>query len=76
MPDYVFDADLGTVTMKATKFVIQVGENSIVLDNNGITIKGMNLDLEATVQAQVKAVMLKEQVSGVKEASAALLKQG
>lgn len=75
MSDYLFDAELGTITMNATKVVIQVGENSITLDNSGVTIKGLNLDLEATIQAQIKAVMLKEQVSGMKDSSIALYKQ-
>ena len=76
MPDYTIDANVNTVTITSLeKITLQVGANSIVIDTSGITLKCLNLNLEADVQTQLKSVMLKEQISGIKDSTIALYKQ-
>lgn len=77
MPAYTIDGGLEEITITSqTKITLQVGTNSIVIDATGVTIQCTNLTLQAEAQAQLKAAIFQEQVSGVKEASAALCKIG
>jgi hypothetical protein len=77
MADHVTDSALDSIVITSqTKITLQVGANSIVIDTSGITIQCTNLTLQAEAQAQLKAAIYQEQVSGVKEASAAMCKIG
>lgn len=76
MADYSIDAMTDSIVINSlTKITLQVGPNSIVIDTEGVTINGMNLSFQAQTQMQVQALMLKEQVSGVKDSTIALYKQ-
>lgn len=75
MPEYTFNAEDETYTINALKIVLQVGGNSITIDTTGVTIKAMNVTIDADVQLQMQAVTLKEQISGLKDSSIALYKQ-
>jgi len=76
MADYIVDGELNNVLIQSqTKVTIQVGPNSIILEPTGVTIKCINLTLEAEAEAQLKALMLKEQISGIKDSTIALYKQ-
>ncbi len=54
-------ADLGKVTIEAMqKIELKVGGNSIVIDQTGVTIKGIMVKVEGTAMAEVKSVMTDE----------------
>ncbi|MBZ5561565.1 MAG: type VI secretion system tip protein VgrG [Acidobacteriia bacterium] len=63
--------DLGQSTTEAMQSItLKVGQSSIVLDQMGVTIKGMMISIEGQIQTQVKAIMT--QING----SAMLQMQG
>ena len=63
------EVSLGNITMKAgagsvtieamQKITLKVGSNSIEVSQTGITMKGLNVKSEATVQAEFKGLMTK-----------------
>ncbi len=56
-------ADLGQVTIEAMQGIeLKVGENSIKIDQMGVTISGMMISVSGQVQTQVSGLMM--QVSG------------
>lgn len=66
-----------TINIEATSTInLKVGSNSIKISNSGITINGMNLKLEGSVVAELKAPMAKVSGSGMSTISGALIKIG
>jgi type VI secretion system secreted protein VgrG len=60
-------ASLGTITLEAmNKITLKVGSNSIEISTTGITIKGMQVSVDAQTQAEVKGV----KVSGMVQVKA------
>ena len=56
-------ASLGSITLEALqKITLKVGASSIIVDQTGVTIKGLMVKVEGTAMAQVKAPMT--QVNG------------
>ena len=55
--------DLGTSATEAMQSIeLKVGQNSIKIDQTGVTIKGMMIKIQGQVQTEVKGLMM--QVSG------------
>jgi len=55
--------DLGSISTEAMQSIeIKVGQNSIKIDQMGVTIKGMMIKVEGQIQTEVKGLMV--QVSG------------
>ena len=55
--------DLGSSSTEAMQSItLKVGENSITIDQTGITIQGMMIKVKGQVQTQVQGTMI--QVSG------------
>ena len=55
--------DLGASSTEAMQSIeLKVGQNSIKIDQMGVTIKGMMVKVEGQVQTEVKGLMI--QVSG------------
>jgi type VI secretion system secreted protein VgrG len=51
-------ADLGQISNEAMQSIeLKVGQSSITIDQMGVTIKGMMVSIEGTVQTQVKGLM-------------------
>jgi type VI secretion system secreted protein VgrG len=63
MGNYSLKCDLGAVTVEAMQSItLKVGASSVVIDQMGVTVKGMMISLQAQVQLQGQAVMT--QISG------------
>lgn len=59
-------ADLGKITIEAMqKIELKVGGNSIVIDQTGVTIKGMMIKVEGQVMTEVKGLMTKVEGSAM-----------
>jgi type VI secretion system secreted protein VgrG len=53
--------DLGSITLEAMqKITLKVGANSVVIDQSGVTIKGIMISEEATAMHKTKAPMVQE----------------
>ena len=53
-------AGAGGITYEAMQsIVLKVGQNSITIDQGGVTIKGMNIVIDGQVQTEVKGLMTK-----------------
>jgi type VI secretion system secreted protein VgrG len=60
------DVQNGSITYEATKEIkLEVGSNSIKIDQSGITIKGMTIKIEGQVSTEVKGVMTEIKGDGV-----------
>lgn len=58
MGDVTMKVDLGSVSIEAMqKIELKVGQSSVVIDQMGVTIKGMMIQQEATVQWSSKGLM-------------------
>ena len=63
MGNITVKADMGSITLQAMqKIELKVGANSIVIDQTGVTIKGIMVKVEGTAMVQIKAPMT--QVNG------------
>ena len=63
MGNQTIKLDLGKIETEAMQSIeLKVGQSSIKIDQMGVTINGMMIKVEATIQASVKAVMT--QVNG------------
>jgi len=59
MGDMTVKCELGSITMEAMqKITLKVGSNSIVIDQSGITAKGIMISDEATAMHKTKAPMV------------------
>src|SRR5687768_10449737 len=82
MGNLSIDVSLGNVEMKAgagkiaieamQELSLKVGPSSIVLSPTGVTIKGLNVKTEATVQAEMKGVMTKVEGSAMTQIKGAM----
>jgi len=58
--------DLGAATHEAMQSItLKVGQSSIVVDQMGVTIKGMMIKLEAQAMVQVKAPLIQVNADGI-----------
>jgi type VI secretion system secreted protein VgrG len=65
--------DLGSASHEAMQQIeLKVGQSSIVLTQQGITIKGMMISIEGTVQLEAKAVMTTVSADGIMTVKGAL----
>ena len=66
MGNITVKADLGSITIQAMmKIELKVGSSSIVIDNTGVTIKGMMINVEGTTMATVKSPLTTVKGDGV-----------
>lgn len=64
--DRTINVDLGSEYTEAqTSIEMKVGQNSIVIDQSGITIKGLQVKIEGTASVSAKAPMTEVKGSGV-----------
>ena len=67
----------GSVTIQAMhEITLKVGQNSIVINQQGITLKGMTIKIEGQTQAELSSVMTKVEAKGILELKGALTKIG
>ena len=65
--------DLGSASHEAMQQIeLKVGQSSIVLSQQGITIKGLMISIEGTVQLEAKAVMTTVSADGIMTVKGAL----
>jgi type VI secretion system secreted protein VgrG len=58
MEDITIKSDTGQIAGSALKQIeLKVGANSIVINQQGVTIKGIKVSVEGTAQAEMKSVM-------------------
>jgi type VI secretion system secreted protein VgrG len=58
--------DLGKQETEAMESIeLKVGQSSIKIDQMGITIKGMTIKIEATMQLQTKGLMVQQEASAI-----------
>jgi len=66
-------AGMGKIAIEAMQELsLKVGPSSIVLSPTGVTIKGMNVKSEATVQAEMKGVMTKVEGTAIAQVKGAM----
>jgi type VI secretion system secreted protein VgrG len=66
--------DLGKSTLEAMQSIeLKVGQNSIKIDQSGITIKGMMVNIEGTTMAEVKSPMTTVKGDGMLTAKGGLV---
>ncbi len=58
MGNYSLKTDVGSVSVEAMQqIVLKVGENSITIDQMGVTIKGLMISIQATLSLEAKGLM-------------------
>lgn len=56
--DQTTNVDLGKISTQAMQSIeLKVGQNSLIIDQTGITIKGMMIRIEGTTMAELKSLM-------------------
>jgi type VI secretion system secreted protein VgrG len=66
MGNFTVKCDLGSITMEAMQSItLKVGQSSVVIDQMGVTVKGMTITEEATLMHSTKGVMIKEEASAM-----------
>ena len=66
MGDVTVKCDLGSITLEAMqKITLKVGQNTIVIDQMGITSKGLMITEEAQLLHKTKSVMVQEEASAM-----------
>lgn len=66
MGNLTMKCELGAITLEAMQSItLKVGQSTVVVDQMGITTKGMLIKDEAQVMHQTKAVMIKEEASAM-----------
>ena len=59
-------AGVGKITYEALQGIeFKVGQNSVKIDQSGITIKGLMVSMEGSVQTEIKGLMTKVNASGM-----------
>ncbi|WP_232020528.1 type VI secretion system tip protein TssI/VgrG [Methylocaldum marinum] len=67
--------DLGKSTLEAIQSIeLKVGQNSIKIDQTGVTIKGMMINIEGTTMAELKAPMTTVKGDGMLTAKGGLVR--
>ena len=70
-------AAAGNITVEALqKIELKVGQNSLVIDQKGVTIKGMMIAVEGTVKTDVKGLMTSVAGTAMLDVKGALVKIG
>jgi type VI secretion system secreted protein VgrG len=65
--------ELGSASHEAMQQIeLKVGQSSIVLNQQGVTIKGMMISIQGTVQLEAKAVMTTVSADGIMTVKGAL----
>jgi type VI secretion system secreted protein VgrG len=58
--------DLGKQSTEAMQSIeLKVGQSSILIDQMGVTIKGMMIKIEAQMMYQTKGLMMQQQASAI-----------
>lgn len=69
-------ADTGKITLEATQSIeLKVGGNSIKIEQSGITVKGVKVDVEGDAQVNVKAPMAKVEGTAMVEVKGGAMAQ-
>lgn len=64
--DLKVTCDLGSITIEAMqKITLKVGQSTVVLEQTGVTVKGMTITEEAQLQHSKKALMVQEEGSAM-----------
>ena len=64
--NYELKCDLGMITLEAMQSItLKVGQSSLVLDQTGVTTKGMMIQQEAQLLHSTKTLMLQEKASAL-----------
>jgi type VI secretion system secreted protein VgrG len=64
--DHSLKLDMGASTVEAMQSItLKVGQNSIVIDQTGVTVKGMMISIQGQVQVDVKATMVSVNGDGI-----------
>jgi len=67
-------ADLGKITVEAMQSItLKVGQSSVVIDQMGVTIKGMMIKSEAQLMLQTKGLMVQQEASAIHIVKGALV---
>jgi len=73
MGDQSTKVSLGSASHEAMQQIeLKVGQSSIVLDQSGVTIKGLKISIEGTIQLEAKAVMTTVSADGIMTVKGAL----
>jgi type VI secretion system secreted protein VgrG len=66
MGDQTTKVEMGKIESQAMQSIeLKVGQNSIKLEQSGITIKGMQVKIEGTIQAEVKGTLATVKADGL-----------
>jgi type VI secretion system secreted protein VgrG len=66
MGNYSLKTDLGSVTIEAMQqIVLKVGQNSITIDQTGITLQGLMISAQAQIQLQAKGLLTDVEASAL-----------
>lgn len=64
--DFNAKADQGRITIEALQSItLKVGQSSITIDQNGITIRGLLIDVEGALQTGVKGLRTEIKAAGL-----------
>ncbi len=74
MGDLSVKCDLGSITLEAMqKITLKVGQTTLVIDQMGITLKGLNITQRAQLMHTTKGVMVKEEASAMVQVQGAIV---
>ena len=60
MEEWTAKVSAGAITMEAMQSItLKVGQSTLVLDQKGVTIKGMMMSVQGQMQTEVKGLMTK-----------------
>ena len=66
MGNVTLKAGVGKITYEALQGIeLKVGQNSVLIDQKGITVKGLMVSVEGSVQTEIKGLMTKVNASGM-----------
>jgi type VI secretion system secreted protein VgrG len=66
MGNMTVKCDLGSITLEAMQSItLKVGQSSVVVDQMGVTVKGMTITQEAQLMCKSKGVMVQEEASAM-----------
>jgi len=66
MGNLMVKCSLGQITMEAMQSItLKVGQNSVVIDQMGVTVKGMMITEEAQLIHKTKGLLVQEEASAM-----------
>jgi type VI secretion system secreted protein VgrG len=72
--NYSMKCDLGSISLEAMQSItLKVGSSSIVVDQTGVTIKGMMVKIEAQLMLDTKGLMVQHSADGIMIVKGALV---